>query len=404
MTKIAVIGGGPAGVIAAYAASQNPNVHIDIYERNEKLFKKLFITGKGRCNVTNSGDASDFFNAVTKNEKFLYSAFYTFDNYTLINLIEQQGTKLVSERGNRVFPESSKSSDIIKALLKMIDKPNIKVFLNMKIDDVIKKDNKYQINDRLYDKVIVAGGGMSYPVTGSDGNTYEIAKKFGHEVTRISSGLCGINTFNTDTHILSGLSLKNVTLTVSLNEKIIYSELGEMEFTHYGISGPIVLSASSYINDDRIKEYEAFVDLKPGLTYEKLDARILRDIAEEPNKSIKNVLGKLMPLRLMELIFLRCGIDDNKKCNQLTKEERTTLCDVLKNFTVSFASLRPLDEAIITRGGIELSEINPSTMESKICEGLYFAGEILDLDAMTGGFNLQIAFSTGYLAGMSAAE
>jgi predicted Rossmann fold flavoprotein len=405
-TKIAVIGGGPAGIMAAYAASLNTNTSIDLYERNEKLGKKLYITGKGRCNVTNSGGPQDFFDAVTGNKKFFYSAFYTFDNFALMNLIEGHGTKLVSERGNRVFPESGKSSDILKALGRLIDCGNIRVLLHTKVDSVKASGGKFILNSggTQYDKVILAGGGKSYPSTGSDGNMYAIAREFGHKITPPRSGLCGIETADSDTRVLSGLSLKNVVLIAGKAGKKLFSEMGEMEFTHYGISGPLVLSLSSLIDENTVREYAVSIDLKPGLNEEKLDARILRDISGAPNKEIKNVLGRLLPQRLMETIFTRSGVDTSKKCNQMTKEDRRFIIDNVKNFAVSPLALRPIEEAIITKGGVDCGEINPSTMESKIAAGLYFAGEMIDLDALTGGFNLQIAFSTGYLSGMNAAE
>ena len=303
--KIAVIGGGPAGILAAYSASLNKGVHIDLYERNEKLGKKLYITGKGRCNVTNSGDPEDFFNAITRNSKFFYSAYYTFDNFALMRLIESLHVPLKSERGNRVFPVSDKSSDILRALNKLIDKDNISIYLNTKIDSIKKDGDCFQLGNikAKYDKVIIAGGGKSYPVTGSDGNTYDIAESLGHTITPISSGLCGMETTDMDTSKLSGLGLKNVTLNVMRKGKKIYSELGEMEFTHWGISGPLVLSASSLISAAGLKECNFSIDLKPGLDEAKLDARILRDIADAPNKEIKNSLGGLLPQRLTETYF-----------------------------------------------------------------------------------------------------
>ncbi len=407
ITNIAVIGGGPAGIMAAYSASLNPNAAICIFERNNKLGKKLFITGKGRCNVTNAGEANDFFKSITNNEKFFYSAYYTFDNYSLMNIIEQAGTPLQTERGNRVFPVSGKSSDIIKALEKIINKPNISVALDTKIESITKDNNKFILNDdgsMTFDKVIIAGGGKTYPVTGSDGNAYNLAKKLGHSITNIYPGLCGIETSDIDTQKLSGISLKNVVLSIEHNSKLIYSKLGEMEFTHYGISGPIVLSASSMLDSSRLREYKVYIDLKSGLDENKLKARIIRDIEAEPNKELKNTLGKLLPIRLMQTVFIRSGVDEGKKGNQLTKDERSSIIENLKSFRINPIGLRSIDEAIITRGGVQCNEVNPSTMESKITGGLYFAGEILDLDAMTGGFNLQIAFSTGYLAGLSASE
>jgi predicted Rossmann fold flavoprotein len=403
--KIAVIGGGPAGIMAAYSASKNTNNRIDLYERNEKLGKKLFITGKGRCNVTNAGDSDDFFSNITKNSKFLYSAFSALDNNKLMTLIEQHGTKLKVERGGRVFPVSDKSSDVIKALKKMLNKDNIKIKLDEKIESIVKIDNGFCLNnDEKYDAIILAGGGKSYPTTGSDGNAYELAKKLGHSITEIQSGLCGMETTDFDTHSLSGLSLKNVTFIVKQNKKVKYKNLGEMEFTHYGVSGPIVLSASSRFNIKDYNKLQFYIDLKPGLLDNQLDKRIRRDIEAEPNKSIKNTLGKLLPIRLMETIFIRSGLDSDKKVNQLTKEERFSIIQNIKYFSITPIRLRPIQEAIITRGGVKCKEINPSTMESKIVEGLYFAGEMIDIDALTGGYNLQIAFSTGYLAGYSTTQ
>lgn len=404
--RIAIIGGGPSGILAAYAASINENSAIDIYEKNEKLGKKLYITGKGRCNVTNSGSAQDFFDSITVNKKFFYSAFYTFDNFALMRLIEENGTKLKSERGSRVFPDSDRSSDILKALNKLLNKKNIRIFLNTKIESIKNNESLFYLNEETikYDKVIIAGGGKSYPMTGSDGYSYTLAKSLGHTVIPISSGLCGMETSDADTKILSGLSLKNVRLSITKKDKKIFTELGEMEFTHYGVSGPMILSASSLVEANKIKKYDFTIDLKSGLDDAKLEARILRDINESPNKELKNILGNLLPYRLTETVFFRCGIDFSKKGNQLTKEERHRLVLNLKNFKIFPLALRPVEEAIITRGGINCKEINPSTMESKIVKGLYFAGEIIDLDAFTGGFNLQIAFSTGYLAGLSASQ
>ena len=404
-TRIAIIGGGPSGIMAAYAASLSGAADIDLYERNEKLGKKLYITGKGRCNVTNACDPQDFFDNVTRNKKFLYSSFYTFDNFALMSFIEDNGTKLKTERGGRVFPVSDKSSDILKSLNNAINKKNIHIILNSKIDSVALRGGRFYLNDEKmsYDKLIIAGGGKSYPVTGSDGSGYVLSKSLGHSVTALGPGLCGIDTADEDTRKLSGLSLKNVRLEVAHKGRKIFSELGEMEFTHYGVSGPLILSASSMTVESNIKEYDFSIDLKTGLNEEKLDARILRDIEAEPNKEIKNALSNLLPFRLMETIIFRCGIDGTKKANQITKEERQRLASGLKEFEIHPIGLRPVEEAIITRGGISCKEINPSTMESKLVNGLYFAGEIIDVDAMTGGFNLQIAFSTGYLAGLSAA-
>ncbi len=404
--KIAVIGGGASGIMATHAASLNKNCSVDLFERNEKLGKKIFITGKGRCNVTNNCSSHEFFKNITKNEKFFYSSFYTFDNNSLMHLIEENGTPLKTERGNRVFPVSDKSSDILRALNSCLSFDNITIHLNCKINNIEKNEDKFKLDqsDILYDSIIITGGGMSYPVTGSDGNTYNMAKKLGHSITNIESGLCGIDTADMDTHTLSGLSLKNVTLCVQNDKKIQYKEIGEMEFTHFGVSGPLILSVSSLFSAKDYKKLKFNIDLKQGLEDNQLEKRIIRDIETDPNKSVKNTLGKLLPIRLMEAIFNRSGIDSNKKCNQLTKQERTAIIKNIKSFNITPIKLRPVEESIITRGGVDCSEINPSTLESKISKGLYFAGEILDIDALTGGYNLQIAFSTGYLAGLSASN
>ena len=402
--RIAVIGGGPAGIMAAFSAGLNNKCIINLYERNEKLGKKLYITGKGRCNLTNACDSEDFFKSVIRNKKFFYSAFYTFDNNSLIALIERFGTKLKVERGNRIFPASDKSSDILRALNKMLINENIHIELNTKINKIRKIANGFLLNDikQIYDAVILAGGGMSYPATGSDGNIYDLALGLGHSITKLESGLCGIETTDIDIHKLSGISLRNVEFIIKHGKKTKYKNLGEMEFTHFGISGPLVLSASSLFGVKDFKNLDFLIDLKPGLDYNKLENRIKRDIKDEPNKSIKNTLGKLLPLKLMGTIFLRSAVDWDKKGNQLTKTERCAIINNIKLFTVSPIRLRPIAESIITKGGIDCSEINPLTLESRIVENLYFAGEMIDIDALTGGYNLQIAFSTGYSAGLNS--
>lgn len=408
MKKIIIIGAGPAGLMAAITASDKykGNAQITIIEKNERAGRKLMITGKGRCNVTNNCDVDTLIANTPKNARFLYSAFSKFTPLDVMNFFEDNGVPLKTERGNRVFPVSDKSVDIVDALVNAIRKRGIKQ-LNNTVREITVTDNKVTgvvLNDGSVisaDSVILATGGMSYPVTGSTGDGYKIAKNLGHTVTEIKPSLVPLMCHEGFCSKLSGLSLKNVTLTVfeEGKKKPVFSELGEMLFTHFGISGPLVLSSSAYMRKMGSKSYTAVIDLKPALTIEQLDKRILRDFTEQTNKDFSNSLDKLLPKSLIPVIISLSGIEANRKVNQISREERMSLGQLLKNFTLNITGFRPIEEAIITSGGISVKEINPATMESKLIAGLFFAGEIIDTDAFTGGFNLQIAFSTGYLAG-----
>lgn len=408
MKKVIVIGGGAAGMAAAIAAARNGH-EVHIYEKNEKLGKKLFITGKGRCNVTNACDMEALFQNVVTNEKFLYSAFYGFNNYDIMDLIEQAGCPLKTERGNRVFPVSDKSSDVIGALSRELRNQDVEVHFHDEVQDLLVKDGtcvgiqlKKGKQKIMADAVIVATGGLSYPTTGSTGDGYRFAKENGHTITDLSPALVPFNTKETVVKDLMGLALKNVEASIYKGEKLLYREFGEMLFTHFGVSGPILLSASSYVAKEIRKNHLTLsIDLKPALSVEQLDARILRDFEEFKNKQFKNALVHLFPGKLLPVMIDRCGISPEKKVNEITKEERMKIIEATKSFQLTLISLREYNEAIITQGGISVKEINPSTMESKKLSGAYFVGEVLDLDAVTGGFNLQIAWSTGWAAGSS---
>lgn len=394
--KIAIIGGGPAGMMCAIKAAENHQ--ITIFEKNEKLGKKLFITGKGRCNLTNYCDEREFLKNMVNNSNFMYSSIYSFSPFTTYYYFEELGLPLKVERGNRVFPLSDKSSDVIKAYEKKLKDLGVKVHLNFEIKSIEKVGGEFIINGReKFDKVIIATGGISYKLTGSTGDGYKFAKNFGHKIINQVPGLIGINLKNNFS--LAGLTLKNVELKVIKDKKIISNEFGEMLFTHRGISGPIVLTTSSKIN--RLKDFEMFLDLKPALEPEKLDARILRDFSENQNKNIGNVMRSLLPKDLISYVLYSAGISGDEKVNQITKIERENLVKTIKNFELKFDSLDDIDRAIVTSGGIDVKEIDPKTMESKKISGLYFIGEVLDLDGLTGGFNIQIANSTGYSCGIN---
>ncbi|MBD5087729.1 MAG: NAD(P)/FAD-dependent oxidoreductase [Clostridiales bacterium] len=413
MKQVIVVGGGAAGMMAAITSARDGH-RVTLLEQNEKLGKKLFITGKGRCNITNASDMDVLFSNVITNKKFLYSAFYQFDNYQTIAFFEELGLKTKIERGERVFPESDKSSDVIVALQKELKKLEVKVLLYTKVEEIleenghtkgviVRKDGENKIFKA--DAVIVATGGISYPSTGSTGDGYRLAKDMGHQVTKLYPALVPFEIEDTFVKGLQGLSLKNVGLTLFAGKKKIYDGFGEMLFTHFGISGPLVLSASSYVSGYIQKQsMEVEIDLKPALTEEQLHARILRDFEEIHNKQFKNGLDKLLPQKLIPVIVELSGIQKNKSINSVTKEERNRLVNLLKHFRMAVKGLRGYNEAIITKGGISVKDINPQTMESKIINGLYFVGEVLDLDALTGGYNLQIAWSTGYLAGISIGD
>lgn len=408
--EIIVIGGGAAGMMAAFAAAQC-GCRVLLLERNEKLGKKLFITGKGRCNVTNACDAQDFFQYILRNAKFLYSAFYTYDNFRVMDFFEQNGVKLVTERGMRVFPASGHSSDIIHGLTNALKRFDVKIQLNTRIQAIQKKpDGVFQIQDmkgRKYQsrKVILATGGLSYPATGSTGDGYGFARAFGHQIEKQIPGLVAMNVAQPYIRQMQGLSLKNVRARIYDGEKLLYDDFGEMLFTHFGVSGPLMLRASSVVGECLQKKTLALtVDLKPALSREQLDKRILRDFEENHNKQFKNVLNRLLPSKLIPVSIALSKIPSEKPVHEITRSERMQFLEILKCFPATLTGIRDFKEAIITRGGVAVKEMNPSTMESKLIPGLYFAGELIDADALTGGFNLQIAWSTGYLAGFSAAN
>lgn len=412
MSKVIVIGAGAAGMIAAYGAASCGH-EVLILEKNEKPGKKLFITGKGRCNITNASDPDGMFAAFIRNKKFMYSSFYAFDNQAVIDFFESNGLPIKIERGNRVFPVSDHSSDVIKTLQKVLRQYNVQVeylttvteliIENQQIVGVKAVSNK-KIKQYEADSVICTCGGCSYPVTGSNGDGYKLAMQAGHKITELKPSLVPLVVKEDYIKELMGLSLKNVTATLYANGKKIFEEFGEMLFTHFGVSGPLILSASSIANDYFGKQDVTLsIDFKPALTKEQLDARLQRDFSENINKAFKNALNGLLPSKLIPIVIRLSGIEEERKVHSITKEERLVLVDLLKHFTCSITGLRGFEEAIITRGGIHIKDINPSTMESKLVKNLYFAGEVLDLDALTGGYNLQIAWSTGYLAGISVA-
>lgn len=408
MSKVVIIGGGAAGMAAAIGAAQCGH-QVVLYEKNEKLGKKIYITGKGRCNVTNACDTEELFSHMVRNGKFLYSAIYGFTNFDMMDLLEECGCRLKTERGGRVFPVSDKSSDVIFALERKLREQGVKVHLNEPVKELIlsegvchgvileKREQRVEA-----DAVIVTTGGLSYPATGSTGDGYSFAKAAGHTVTSLSPALVPFLCEEQDVKELQGLSLRNIEVTIYNGKKVIWKEFGEMLFTHFGVSGPVVLSASSYAAEAIKKTpLRMEIDLKPALSKEQLDARILRDFEDARNKQFKNALSHLYPSKLIPVMITRSGIDPEKKVNEVTVKERQSLIDVTKAFSVTLTGLRGFNEAIITQGGIQVKEVNPSTMESKKTPGLFFAGEVLDLDGVTGGFNLQIAWSTGMLAGRS---
>ena len=409
MSRVVIIGGGAAGLMAAIsAANADSSAKITVIERNSRPARKIMITGKGRCNVTNNCDIDTLISNVSHNGKFLYSAFNSLSAKDTYEMFERWGVPLKTERGNRVFPVSDKAVDIVDALVNNA-KRKCKI-IEGRAKSIETTDGKVcgvrLENGEFFeaDSVILATGGMSYSVTGSSGDGYKIAQNIGHTVTDIKPSLIPLECHEGFCSRLSGLTLKNVTLSVfeEGKKKPVFSELGEMLFTHFGISGPLVLSASAHIKDFQNKSYKAVIDLKPALTSEQLDKRILRDFSEELNKDFSNSLDALLPKSLIPIVVNLSGIEPDRKVNQISREERLKLAEFIKGFTLKITGTRPIEEAIITRGGIPVKEINSSTMESKLIKGLYFAGEIIDVDAYTGGFNLQIAFSTGYLAGKNS--
>lgn len=407
-----MIGGGAAGMMAALSASDN-GAEVILIEKNEKLGKKVYITGKGRCNVTNNSDVENLLLHVITNPKFLYSAFYTFDSYMMMELLEKEGLRLKTERGNRVFPESDKSSDVIKTLREALKRRGVEILYDTTVSDVETEDGHFKAVTVLKENkqkkviegnaVIIATGGLSYPTTGSTGDGYRFAEDTGHQVKECHPSLVPMNIKEEFVKEMQGLSLRNVNYTLKNGKKVLYDEQGEMLFTHFGISGPLVLTSSCYCAGKDVSKMKISIDLKPALSKEQLDERILRDFSECKNSFFKNSLGKLLPAKMVPVIVKLSGIDAEKKVNEITKEERAKLVELLKNFELTPAGFRSYNEAIITKGGVSVKDINPATMESKKMAGIYFAGEVIDLDATTGGYNLQIAWSTGYLAGMSAA-
>lgn len=439
MSNIVVIGAGPAGMMAAIVAAKAGH-QVTLLEKNEKIGKKLFITGKGRCNVTNACEIEELFSNVMEHDKFLYSAIYGFDNQAVMRFFEEAGCKLKIERGQRVFPESDHSSDVIRVLDTQMRLAGVNLLLNREVESVLtkklvdekveseeiveEKNDKYKKKAKkkkleqtsvitgvklknkeviAADSVIVATGGISYVLTGSTGDGYRFARDCGHSIEELSPALVPFQIKEEWCKDLQGLSLRNVTATVEVEGKKVYSDFGEMLFTHYGVSGPLMLSASSYyVHKAKGKQAKLYIDLKPALTKEQLDKRILREFDENKNKQFKNAITSLFPAKLLPIMPVLAGINPDKKVHEITKEERERFVDVIKCLELSITGIRDYNEAIVTKGGVKVSEVSPSTMESKLVKGLYFAGEVLDLDALTGGFNLQIAWSTGYLAGMSA--
>ena len=413
--KVIVIGGGAAGIMAA-AAAADAGAEVIIAEKNEKIGKKLYITGKGRCNITNNCDMQNLLLHVVSNPKFLYSAFSAMDSQKLMDFFEKNGLKLKTERGGRVFPLSDKSSDVIKASRNILEKRNVKIYYNTEVQNINTENGIFKSVNIKYlnkgsrkvetiqaDAVIIATGGVSYPSTGSTGDGYRFAINTGHKIKEASPSLVPVNIKEGFAKELQGLSLRNVELSLKDGKKVLYKEMGEMLFTHFGISGPLVLTASCYMSGKDITGMKFIIDLKPALTKQQLDERILKDFSECKNSCFKNSLGRLLPAKLIPVIITLSGIDAGKKVHSVTKQERMGLADLLKGLVMTPESLRGVNEAIITKGGVLVKEINPATMESKKVKGMYFAGEVIDTDAVTGGYNLQIAWSTGYLAGKSAA-
>lgn len=401
--KICVIGAGPAGIIASGIAG-SLGKDVTLVEKNEKIGKKLFITGKGRCNITNGSPIEDFFENILTNRNFLYSSFYSFNNEDILNLLNSYGLKVKVERGNRIFPESDKSSDVIKVFNQFLTDNKVSLRLNTNIKDIEKSDDKFIIKTTtdevlVFDKLIIATGGKSYPTTGSIGDGYRFAEKLGHNIVKVRPSLVPVEIKEESIKSLQGLSLKNVSISAFADNKMIYNEFGEMIFTHYGISGPIVIPMSNYLYKHSHKDIRFYLDLKPALSMEKLDDRLLRDFQKYNNKQLKNSLDDLLPQKIIPYIINLSKIDSEKVVHQITKEERQRLLENIKGLPMSFKSFRPIEEAIVTSGGVCTKEINPSTMESKIVKGLFFAGEVIDVDGLTGGYNLQIAYSTGCLAG-----
>lgn len=407
MSETIIIGGGAAGMMAASVLADN-GCFVTLIEKNEKLGKKLYITGKGRCNLTNACETSDFFKNVVSNPKFMYSSLYGFDPYAVMNYFESKGLHIKTERGNRVFPESDKSSDVIRALANNLSNKGVRVLLNREVQEILTENGSFRgvklTGGEIIsgDNCLIATGGLSYPSTGSTGDGYRFAKAMGHKVTRLRPSLVSIKTKETFVKELEGLSLRNIVLSARSGSKVIYSDLGEMLFTHNGISGPLVLSLSAQIAD-RISSGEQIgleIDMKPGLSAKQLDERILKDFSENLNKKFANSLSKLLPSTVIPIVVRLCEIAPDKQVNAVTQKERERLVQIIKSFPLEVKALGGYDEAVVTKGGISVKEIDPSSMRSKLISGIYFVGEVLDVDAYTGGFNLQIAWSTAYAAAM----
>lgn len=416
MNKIIIIGCGPAGMMAGITAAEQGN-KVTILEKMNTPGKKLLISGKGRCNITNSADMNEFFENVPANSKFLYSSFNRFTNKDMIQFLNKQGVLTKVERGGRVFPVSDRAQDVLDALISKLKELKVTIKTNFEVTKILVKDesvigtegkNNGKLETLLADKIILATGGKSYPVTGSTGDGYKLAKELGHTITAIKPSLVPLTCDENSKKLcarMQGLSLRNVAIKIKIEQKLIYEDFGEMLFTHYGLSGPIILSGSSilvrYKNIDELMnqgKVKIYIDLKPALDEEKLDNRILRDFEEQKNKEFKNSLDKLLPRKMIEPFIEVSGINPDKKINEITKQERRKIIELLKNFELTLKDFRSIEEAIVTSGGISIKEIDPKTMESKLVKNLYFAGEVIDLDAYTGGFNLQIAWSTGYVA------
>lgn len=419
MSRVVVVGGGAAGMMAAVTAAQNGH-RVTLLERNEKLGKKVFITGKGRCNLTNASDIEEIFEHVVTNRKFLYSALYGFDNHACMDFFEENGLRLKVERGNRVFPVSDHSSDVIKALEKKLRALFVEIRLHTRVESILTESSSAESSsDKRYikgvrdehgeiyeaDAVILATGGVSYPSTGSTGDGHRMAEETGHKVTALYPALVPLEAKEAFCGELMGLSLKNVTATFKEGKKVLYSEFGEMLFTHFGVSGPIILSGASVINQRLAEsEIQLLIDLKPALTKEQLQNRLARDFEENRQKQFKNACSGLFPARLISVMIAHSGIDPEKKACEISKEEKRNFAECIKAFPLTITGTGGYEEAIVTKGGVSVKDINPSTMESKQVSGLYFAGELIDVDAFTGGYNLQIAWSTGRLAGESVPE